>query len=173
MWYLDLDWQYDLDKGWDENADDTAFFNYLFGNPLRLLYINGIYTPQWSQIVNKIKVVGYSDPATGITYSGSYQLPATHKYSPESIGERAEVLNHPELTTNDLCVQRAQYEVWRRLKSIDRSSHNLILIPFLTEGDCVQLENPEAGIPYGKYEIQAITENLANSEQTIEVWQVS
>lgn len=135
----------------------------------RPLYISGSYDPKWSNIINKVKVVGYTDPDTGVTYSGTYELPSTHHYSSTNIGERADIRQHPELTTNELCVTRAEYEVHQRLKEIDCSSHQLIFIPFLTELDCVEIETDEIS---GKHEIQRITENIANSEQSIEAWKV-
>lgn len=157
----------------EELAIYTACFWFSVERTYRPCYCSGTYSPEWSRILNKIKVIGYTDPSTGVTYSGSYSLPSEHRYSADNIGERSDVLNFPELTSNDLCATRAGYEVKQRLKSIDRSSHELILLPFLTELDCVQLENTDAGIANAKYEIQSITEDLTNSNQTIEAWEVS
>lgn len=171
------DTEYSLAKEWMATASGAELINYLFDPSVSnvyvsSLYVSGTYSPSWSQIINKLKVIGYTDPTSGVTYKGAYELPSAHKYSVANIGERSDFRTHPELSTNDLCDLRAEYEVIQRMKQIDRSSHELILIPFLTELDCVQLANEDAGIPNSKHEIQRITEDLTNSVQTIECWGV-
>ena len=146
-------------------------------NPYRKLYVSGKYSPEWSSIKNFFKVFGYSDSDLGITYSGTAQDnnpdSATNTATPPAgIGLKPEVITNENLTTNDLCNQQAIKELRDNLRKIDRSSHNIIPLPFLGEGDCVQLENEGAGIVDDKYEIQAITENLGLGLMTIETWQV-
>lgn len=139
-------------------------------------YIGGTYKPEWSKIKNYWKVIGYHDTTTGVIYSGVAEdnnpnSPTNTSPPPTGIGKKAEILEDSNLTSNDLCTQRAQYELQQNLKRINRSSHTLIPCPFLVEEDCIQLEDTKNGIQKGKYEIQSIYEPF-NQEMQIETWMV-
>lgn len=141
----------------------------------RKCYIDSSYSPEWSKIKNYWKVIGYSDSDTGIIYDGFSQnnnpySPTNTATPPNGIGIKAEVLTDTNLTTDSLCEQRSGYELRKNLSKIDRSSHNIMPLPFLNEGDCVQLEDATAGIIDDKYEIQTITEPLGLGLMQIETW---
>jgi hypothetical protein len=144
----------------------------------RSLYIGGEYSPEWSKIKNSWKVLGYSDPDTGIIYDGTAQdnnpySPTNTALPPYGIGEKLKVMTDSNLRSDDLCSQRAAYELRANLTKIDRSQHYIIPIPYLLEGDCVQLEDVSNGIPKDKYEIQAFTEPLGLGLMQIEAWRTS
>lgn len=141
----------------------------------RRLYVDSQYSPEWSKIRNYWKVIGYSDSDTGIIYDGQAQnnnplSPTNTAIPPVGIGIKADVLKDENLTTDSLCDQRAAYELRKNLTKIDRSSHSIIPLPFLNDGDCVQLEDEIAGIEHEKYEIQAINEPLRQGLMTLECW---
>lgn len=126
------------------------------------------YRPEWSKIRNYWKVIGYSDSTTGITYDGTAQdnnpeSPTNTATPPAGIGVKAEVLTDDNLTTDDLCEQRAAYELRQNLRRIDRYTHSIIPLPFLQEGDCIQLDE-------GKMEIQAFSEPLGLGLMQLECW---
>lgn len=146
------------------------------GGTYRNCYISSNYKPEWSKIKNYWRVVGYSDPDTGIIYDGFAQnnnpISPTNTYSPPNgIGIKANVLTDDNLTTDLLCEQRAGYELRKNLTKIDRSSHTILPLPFLNEGDCLQLEDTNTGIVDDKYEIQSINEPLGLGLMQIETWQ--
>jgi hypothetical protein len=71
-----------------------------------------------------------------------------------------------------LCTFRAIYEKNKNLKSWHRTSANFDFVPFLQEGECVQLEDDDAGIVDSKHEIQSITEPLGLGQYSVEFWRV-
>ena len=148
------------------------------GGLYRKMYVTSEYKPEWSKIKNYWKITGYSDPDTGIIYDGIAQdnnpYSATNTATPPNgIGLKTEVLTDDNLTTDSLCEQRAAYELRKNLTKIDRSSHEIIPLPFLNEGDCVQLEDSATGIVADKYEIQSITEPLGLGLMQLETWRCS
>ena len=145
------------------------------GSTYRKCYISSKYSPEWSKIKNYWKVIGYSDPDTGIIYDGIAQnnnplSPTNTSMPPNGIGIKSDILSDDNLTTDSLCEQRAGYELRKNLTKIDRSSHEILPLPFLNEGDCVQLEDTNAGIIDDKYEIQSINEPLGLGLMQIECW---
>jgi len=143
----------------------------------RKLYVAGSYKPEWSKIKNLLKVIGYSDSGTGTTYTGTAQdnnpnSPTNTATPPTGIGVKAEVITDTNLTSNALCASRADYELKKNLKSWHRTSASFDFVPFLREGECIQLEDADAGIADAKYEIQAITEPLGLGQYSVECWRV-
>lgn len=148
------------------------------GGTYRKLYVTSEYSPEWSKIKNYWKIQGYSDPDTGIIYDGVAQdnnpySPTNTAIPPNGIGLKTEVLTDDNLTTDNLCEQRATYELRKNLTKIDRSSHTIIPLPFLNEGDCVKLKDSATGIVDDKYEIQSITEPLGLGLMQLECWRCS
>lgn len=144
----------------------------------RKCYVSSEYNPEWSRIKNYWKVIGYSDPDTGIIYDGvaqnnNLQSPTNTAVPPAGIGIKADVLTDDNLTTDSLCEQRAGYELRKNLTRIDRSRHEILPLPFLNEGDCLQLEDPVAGIVLDKYEIQSINEPFGLGLMQLECWRCS
>lgn len=147
------------------------------GGTYRKLYVSSQYNPEWTKVKNYWKVIGYSDPDTGIIYTGTAQdnnpnSPTNTSTPPAGVGLKTEVLTDDNLTTNDLCEQRSAYELRQNLRRVDRSSHDLIPAPFLLEGDCVQFEDDLAGIGDDKYEIQSVNEPLGLGLMAVECWKV-
>ena len=134
------------------------------------------YRPEWSRIRNHVKVIGYSDPDTGIIYDGIAQnnnpdSPTNTFNPPVGIGVRSMLITDTNLTTDSLCVQRAAYELRKVLSERDRTSSQILPLPFLNEGDCVQLEDTAQGIADDKYQVQSFTEPLgATGAMQIECW---
>ncbi len=152
-------------------------YDFSVGGTFRKLYVSGRYKPEWSKIKNLLKVIGYSDSATGITYTGTAQdnnpnSPTNTATPPTGIGIKAQVITDTNLTSNALCVSRADYELKKNLKSWHRTSVSFDFAPFLQEGECIQLEDVDAGIADAKYEIQAITEPLGLGQYSVECWRV-
>jgi len=149
---------------------------YFAHNPFNnKILVSSNYKPEWSKIKNYWKVIGYSDSTTGKIYNGSCQnnnpeSPTNTAAPPNGIGIKAEVLTDTNLTTDSLCEQRAAYELRKNLSTIDVSSHEILPLPFLNEGDCIQLEDTEAGITNAKYQIQTITEPLGLGLMELECW---
>lgn len=146
------------------------------GGAYRKCLIDSSYNPEWSKIKNYWKVIGYSDSDTGIIYDGVAQdnnlRSSTNTLTPPNgIGIKSEVLIDTNLTTDSLCEQRAFYELRKNLTKIDRSNYSIFPLPFLNEGDCIQLEDSVTGIIDDKYEIQSITEPLGLGLMEIECWQ--
>jgi hypothetical protein len=144
----------------------------------RKCYVSSEYNPEWSKIKNYWKIIGYSDPDTGIIYDGvaqdnNHDSPTNTDFPPNGIGKKADIITDTNLTTDSLCSQRAAYELRKNLTKIDRSSHSIIPLPFLNEGDCVQLEDANTGIDDYKYEIQSITEPFGLDLMKIECWRCS
>jgi hypothetical protein len=147
------------------------------GGLYRSALVDSEYSPEWSKVKNFWKIIGFSDRDTGKTYSGTAQnnnldSPTNTATPPAGVGIKADILTDDNLTTDDLCTQRAIYELRENLRRIDRSRHSIMPLPFLKEGDCVQLEDAAAGIDNAKYEIQSITEPLGLGLMTIECWKV-
>jgi len=149
------------------------------GGEYRKCYIGGKYNPAWSEIKNYWKVTGDSDSDTGEIFEGIASLdnpdsPMNTSDPPIGIGKKIDTsIRDKNLTTDASCEERAWFELRQNLAEIDRGSHTITPLPFLNEGDCVQLEDVSNGIPDAKYEIQAFTEPLDGlSAMQIETWQV-
>jgi len=146
------------------------------GGAYRKCLVESSYSPEWSKVKNYWKVIGYSDPDTGIIYDGIVQdnnpdSPTNTATAPDGIGIKAEVVTNTNLTTDDLCEWQAVYELRKNLSEIDRSSHSILPLPFLNECDCIQLEDSTIGLVDDKYEIQTITEPFGLDLMQIECWQ--
>jgi len=147
------------------------------GGAYRKCYSTSEYSPEWTNIKNKWKVIGYADSDTGEIFDGTFQddnpnSPTNTATPPLGIGLKIGILNDDNITTDDLCHQRAGYELRKNLTKIDRSTHEIFPLPFLNDGDCVQLEDSANGIIDDKYEIQSITEPLGLGMMQIQTWQV-
>jgi hypothetical protein len=158
-------------------VNKPASHDFSVGGMFRKLYVSGSYKPEWSKIKNKIKVIGYSDSVAGVTYTGTAEdnnpnSPTNTATPPAGIGVKAQVITDTNLTSNALCVARASYELKKNLKSWHRTSVSLDFVPFLQEGECIQLEDADAGIVNAKYEIQAIAEPLGLGQYSVECWRV-
>ncbi len=158
-------------------AHKPVSYDFSTGGMFRKLYVSGSYKPEWSKIKNKFKVIGYSDSMAGVTYAGAAEdnnpnSPTNTATPPAGIGAKAQVITDTNLTSNALCAARADYELRKNLKSWHRTSVNLGFAPFLQEGECIQLEDADAGIVDAKYEIQAVTEPLGLGQYTVECWRV-
>ncbi len=157
-------------------ANKSMLYDFSVDGKYRPLYLSGSYKPEWSKIKNYWKVIGYQDSATGTIYSGIAQdsdpnSPTNTATPPAGIGIKASMLDDSNLTSNEQCEDRAEYEKTQNLKRIDRSSHKLIACPFLVEQDCVQFEDADSGIADAKYEIQSISEDF-KGDMTVEAWRI-
>ncbi len=160
-----------------EATEKPMLWDFSVGGKYRRLYVSGSYKPEWSKIKNRWKVFGYSDSTLGLTYKGLTEdsdpnSPTNTASPPDGIGVKASVMTDTNLTSNALCAARAAYELKQNLKAWHRTSASFDFVPFLQEGECIQLEDLDAGIVDGKYEIQSITEPLGLGQYSVECWRV-
>lgn len=135
------------------------------------LYLDSTRELDWIRIRNSIVVYGYYDDNLGIQYKAT-STQTVGDLAVDQIQERVKVLEYPELTTNELCKLRSDYELREYIKCQEAVTANVISNYSHIVGDLITVTDETNGCN-GNYLIQGISYNLGiDSQMTLTLWKV-
>ena len=134
------------------------------------LYLQSTREIKLDEVRNKVIVYGDYDEDTGIQYKGEAKDVTGSIFSIDKIGEKVEILELDELWSNDLCQQRADKELFDRIKVQEQVVMNIIPNYSHQLNDVVTVDDINNGTS-GNYIIQSISYNIGhNSTMTLRLW---
>ena len=136
------------------------------------LYIESNRELDWNNIRNSIVVYGMTDEDKGIQYKGFAKDETGSELSIDKIGERVKVIEDDNIYSNDLCEQRARYELQQYIMA--QETVNMTIVPNfkMKLDDVINIEDEGNGV-IGNYAIRSISFNIGyDSTMNLEVWAI-
>ena len=148
-----------LRPGNDALADDTRGVQWYYTQYDHLDYAEPTYTIDYGAIVNKMTVKGAIINGAQIKGTAINNNPLS-KSNVILNRVNAEILEDSNIQTNELALERAKYELNKRLISYTKNSYKSIFIPHLMPKDVVMWTCPEFNIYNEKFIIQSLSFSL-------------
>lgn len=140
------------------------------GNGSANLYLQSNRELQWNDIKNSIGVYGMTDSNLGIQYTAFSSDLTGSELSIDKIGERFEPIEDDKIYTTDLCKQRSDYELLKRIKANEKVTLDIVSNFSHKLEDIISLTDNSNGSS-GNYLIQGISYNLGyNTKMTLTLW---
>lgn len=119
----------------------------------------------WSKMRNSIVVKGAI--VNGKQFEASAKI--VHPSSPYSIGicgEHPEVIIDEKIYSDELCSDRALYEIINRTRGVKTLDLSCTFLPFFDVNQSVVVDMPNLGVPYGEYIIDTISISIEENPKT-------